>query len=145
MKNHKKLVIDDEIYIMLRNKQNELIKKTGQYIQLEDITKISLKSSINDVHIESDKNGWVLTTDMTNMIEYTCAMCETKFIDKKNHKSGNAPGCPSCGEPVDSELFRCKCGTIINLMSKEFIKNNTCPLCSHDYKQLSEQQPLYKF
>lgn len=52
MKIPKKLVVDDDVYIMVRDKQNELIRESGMYINLYDITNIAIKTSINNVHIE---------------------------------------------------------------------------------------------
>lgn len=57
-----KLEVSPEVYILIREKQSELIKKTRQPIKLKDITNIALQSIINNINIESDKDGWILTS-----------------------------------------------------------------------------------
>ncbi len=81
IKMSQKLVIDNETYVMMRNKQTELIKKTHQHIKLEDITKISLQTIVDSVYIESDKKGWILVVSPKVLI---CDKCKKVFIPQKD-------------------------------------------------------------
>jgi len=56
----KKLVVSDEIYIMIKNKQAELISQTGENIKMSDITNTALEFSINNVHLTFAENPSLL-------------------------------------------------------------------------------------
>ena len=60
----KSLPVSTDVYLMVKKKQGELIEKSGTYIQLKDVTDVALKSIINDVHLETDEKGWILSTEI---------------------------------------------------------------------------------
>lgn len=59
----KKLVVSDEIYIMLKNKQAELVSQTGENIKMSDITNTALEFSINNVHLTFSENSSILVKE----------------------------------------------------------------------------------
>ena len=59
----KKLVVSDEIYVMLKNKQAELISQTGENIKMSDITNTALEFSINNVHLTFAENSSILVKE----------------------------------------------------------------------------------
>jgi len=61
--NQRKIEVSDDVWLMLRNKQNELTNKAGRYIQQKDITNFALKTILNDIHLESNKDGWILSAE----------------------------------------------------------------------------------
>ncbi len=62
-KTQKKLVVSDEIYIMLKNKQAELISQTGENIKMSDITNTALEFSINNIHLTFSENSSILVKE----------------------------------------------------------------------------------
>lgn len=63
----RKVEVSDEVWLMIKNKQNELTNEAGRYIQQKDITNFVLKSIINYVHLESDKDGQLLVIDLIKL------------------------------------------------------------------------------
>lgn len=59
----KKLVVSNEIYVMLKNKQAELISQTGENIKMSDITNAALEFSINNVHLTFSENSSILVKE----------------------------------------------------------------------------------
>lgn len=59
----KKLVVSDEIYVMLKNKQAELISQTGENIKMSDITNTALEFSIDNVHLTFSENSSILVKE----------------------------------------------------------------------------------
>lgn len=61
--NTRSVPISHEMYMKIRNKQNELLEISKNVISMRDLIDVVVKSTIDSVHFEQDGTGWILSTD----------------------------------------------------------------------------------
>ena len=50
----KSLSVNKDVYLIVKKKQSELIEKSGNYVQMTDITDMVIKNGINNICIGTD-------------------------------------------------------------------------------------------
>jgi hypothetical protein len=111
----KSLSVNNETYLMIKKKQAELIEKSRKYIQMTDITDLVIKSTINNISIDNDKN---LRFEQTDVISKDSEIYEKHINEVISIEKGGII-------PVKTEEFK-------NQL-KEMIEDNSIPAYGHKY------------